>query len=158
MERKLLLSETVSVIGLVFGVSGFVLGVLNYLRDRYKITVHLCWDMAMSSNYEYDKEKLCGLITVTNIGRRPSYVSHAAPLLPKEYEHSHLLIYDSTFGKTLPEGASPVSFIVNQDDVKQYAKDWQKIVAQVSDSTGKVWYSKKLKKDQIPSWAKESND
>ncbi|MCK5296180.1 MAG: hypothetical protein KAJ75_04755, partial [Alphaproteobacteria bacterium] len=118
----------------------------------------LRWDMAMCPNYEHDKEKLYGLITVTNIGRRPSYVSHVALLLPKEYEHRHLLIPDGIAGKKLSEGAHPERFTVDQVIMKQYAKDWQKIVAQVSDSTGKVWYSKKLKKDQIPSWAKESND
>lgn len=42
----MLLSEAVSVIGLVAGVAGFVFGVLNYLRDRHKIVVALQWDLA----------------------------------------------------------------------------------------------------------------
>jgi hypothetical protein len=40
---------------------------------------------------------------------------------------------------------------VSQDNMETYANDWMKIVAQVSDSTGKVWKSPRIK--QKPSWA-----
>ena len=95
------------------------------------------------------------LVTVTNIGRRPTHISHVALKLPKGYDHSHLVQMGSITGKRLTEGDPSEIFVVNQDDMKQYAKDWKKIVAQVSDSTGKVWYSKKLRANQIPSWAKQ---
>jgi len=154
MERSLLLSEAVSVIGLVAGVAGFVLGVLNYLRDKHKIEVTLQWDLAVTEGSGYDASKPWGLITVTNIGRRASYISHVALRLPKGYEHSHLLIMGGIAGKKLTEGDPSEVFVVDQAGMEQYARDWQKVVAQVSDSTGKVWSSKKLKSTVMPSWAK----
>ena len=150
----MLLSEAVSVIGLVAGVAGFVLGVLNYLRDKHNIVVSLQWDLAATPGSGYDANKPWGLITVTNVGRRASYVSHVALRLPKGYEHSHLLIMGGIAGKKLTEGDPSEVFVVDQAGMEQYARDWQKIVAQVSDSTGKVWSSKKLKSTAIPSWAK----
>ncbi len=36
-RHSMTFNEIVSVVGLVFGLPGFVLGVLNYLRDRSKI-------------------------------------------------------------------------------------------------------------------------
>ena len=149
------LSETVGLIALVFGVSGFVLGVLNYLRDRHKVVVSLQWDLEVTPSSGYDSEKLWGVITVTNVGRRPTHISHVALKLPKGYDHSHLVQMGSITGKRLTEGDPSEIFVVNQDDMKQYAKDWKKIVAQVSDSTGKVWYSKKLTTNELPSWAKQ---
>lgn len=152
MAGSLLLSEAVSVIGLIAGVSGFVLGVLNYLRDRHKIVVTLQWDLAATLGSGYDASRLWGLITVTNVGRRASYVSHVALRLPKGYDHSQLLVMGGIVGKKLTEGDPSEVFIVDQMGMEQYARDWQKIVAQVRDSTGNVWFSKKLNPAEIPSW------
>ena len=147
------LTETVSVIGLVSGVAGFVLGVLNYFRDRHKVDVLLQWDLDVTPDSGYDATKKWGVITVTNVGRRSTYVSHVALKLPKGYDHSHLLIMGGIRGKKLTEGDPSEIFVVDQSGMEHYAKDWRKIVAQVSDSTGKVWYSKKLKANETPSWA-----
>lgn len=148
------LSELVSVIGLVFGVSGFVLGVMNYLRDRHRVEVSLQWDLDVTPGSGYDANKKWGLIRVTNVGRRPTYVSHVALKLPKGYGHSHLLIQAGINGKKLTEGDPSEIFVVTQDGMDLYAKDWKRIVAQVSDSAGTVWYSKKPKSNEKPSWAK----
>ncbi len=64
------LSEAVSVTALVFGVSGFVLGVMNYLRDRHRVVVSMQWAMAVTEGGGYDHTKKWGLIRVTNIGRK----------------------------------------------------------------------------------------
>jgi hypothetical protein len=147
------LSETTSLVALVFGLSGFVLGVLNYLRDRHKVIVTLQWDMSMTSDDRFDRDKKWGVITVTNVGRRPTYVSHVALKLPKGYDHSHLLISDSIHGKKLTEGDPSEVFVVNQEGLEQYAKDWDRLKAQISDSTGKVWFSRRQKAAGRPSWA-----
>ncbi|HRH75044.1 hypothetical protein [Zoogloea sp.] len=118
----MLLNEAVSVIGLVAGVAGFVLGVLNYLRDRHKIVVSLQWDLAATPGSGYDANKPWGLITVTNVGRRASYVSHVALQLPKGYEHSHLLIMGGIAGKKLTEGDPSEVFVVEQAGMEQYAR------------------------------------
>ena len=150
------LSEAVSVVGLVFGVSGFVLGVLNYLRDRHKVVVSLQWDLDVTEGSGYDHTKKWGLIRVTNVGRRPTYVSHVALKLPKGYDHSHLVIMGGIVGKKLTEGDPSEAYVVEQAGMEQYAKDWKNIVAQVNDSTGETWYSEKLKTNQMPSWAEVS--
>ncbi len=150
------LSETVSVVGLVFGVSGFVLGVLNYFRDRHKVIVSLKWDLDVTEGSGYDHTKKWGFIRVTNVGRRPTYVSHVALKLPKGYDHSHIVIMGGIVGKKLTEGDPSETYVVEQAGMEQYAKDWKVIVAQVNDSTGRTWCSKKLNSNEIPSWARAS--
>lgn len=148
------LSEAVSVTGLIFGVSGFVLGVMNYLRDRHKVVVSMQWDLVVTEGSGYDHNKKWGLIRVTNVGRRPTYVSHVALKLPKGYEYSHLVIMGGITGKKLTEGDPTEAYMVEQVGMEIYAKDWKSIVAQVNDSTGKTWFSSKLKSKEMPSWAK----
>lgn len=150
------ISETVSVVGLIFGVSGFVLGVMNYFRDRHKVEASLQWDLDVIPSSGYDNTKKWGVIRVTNIGRRPTYISHVALKLPKGYDHTHLVIIGGINGKKLTEGDPTEIFMVTQENMETYANDWRKIIAQVSDSSGKVWFSNKLKSKECPSWAKAS--
>lgn len=78
------LCEFVGAVGLVFGVTGTVLGVLNYLRDRARIDVWLQWDMEVTPGTEYDHRNPWGVISITNAGRRATYISHVALRVPKE--------------------------------------------------------------------------
>ena len=147
------LSEFTGVIGLCFGLAGFVLGVFNYFRDRHRIDITLQWDLDVTPGSGYDHTKKWGVIRVTNVGRRSSYVSHVALKLPKGYGHSHLVIMGGINGKKLSEGDPTEVFIVEQTGMAAYAKDWKCIVAQVNDSTGKTWYSSPLRAGEMPSWA-----
>jgi len=146
------ISEITGLLGLIFGLIGTAIGVFNYLRDRGRLVVRLQWDMAMTGE---DVAKRIGCITVTNTGRRAIFMSHVALRLPKGEENSHFLIQGGLKGQKLSEGDPPAVFPVDQNDLEIYASKWQKIVAQVSDSTGKEWLSKKVK--IIPSWAKSPN-
>ena len=147
-------SEFISALGLCFGLAGFVLGVLNYLRDRHRIDITLQWDLDVTPGTSYDQTKKWGVIRVTNAGRRPTYVSHVALKIPKGYDHSHLVIMGGISGKKLSEGDPTESFVVTQDGMNAYAKDWNRIVAQVTDSAGRNWYSKPPR--DKPSWASSS--
>lgn len=145
-------SELTGLLGLIFGLVGTTIGVFNYLRDRAKLVVRLQWDMAITGEPE---EKRVGCITVTNLGRRAIFMSHVALRLPKGSEFSHFLIRDGLKGQKLAEGDPPAVFSVDQEGLEQYASQWKNIRAQVSDSTGKEWLSKKV--TVIPSWAKTPN-
>lgn len=101
------------------------------------------------------EEKRVGCITVTNTGRRAIFISHAALRLPNGGEYSHFLIRDGLKGQKISEGDAPVVFPVDQEGLDLYAKEWKNVRAQVSDSTGRVWLSKKVA--VIPSWAKTPN-
>jgi hypothetical protein len=147
------LNDAATLLGIMFGVSGFTLGILNHLRDRAKVTVDLLWDMSITNSPVYDPKKDWGLITVANVGRRPIYLSHASLRIPKGYGVGHVLLADSVAGKKLDEGDPPLSFPVDQTDLNKYAKDWRRIQAEIIDSTGKKWRSRKANKKSMPSWA-----
>ncbi len=90
----------------------------------------------------------CGIITVTNAGRRPSYISHVCLILPKTYKNRLLVVKKSIEGQKLSEGDPPARFIVPLETQNKYSKDLGKIRAQVSDSTGQTYLSKFPKMQQ----------
>lgn len=147
------ISELTGLLGLIFGLIGTNIGVFNFWRDKGKLVVRLQWDMAVTGEAE---ENRVGCITVTNTGRRAIFISHAALRLPKGSEYSHLLIRDGLKGQKLSEGDPPVVFIVDQEGLDLYGNQWKNVRAQVSDSTGKVWLSKRA--PVVPSWAKTPNN
>ena len=153
------LSELASIFAIIFGTVGMVLGYLSYFRDRAKITVTLQWDMNVSDNPKYDSNKNWGLVTVTNIGRRPIFISKVALVLPKgirllkKYVWVELLL-DSVKGTKLLEGDPPYLNIFDQAGLEEYSKTWTKINAEVMDSAGKIYKAKRIDKNKIPSWAK----
>ena len=146
------ISELTGLLGLIFGLIGTSIGVFNFWRDKGKLVVRLQWDMAVTGEPE---EKRVGCITVTNTGRRAIFISHVALRLPKGGEYSHFLIRDGLKGQKLAEGDPPAVFPVDHESLEPYANDWENVRAQVSDSTGKEWLSKKV--TVIPSWAKTPN-
>jgi hypothetical protein len=137
-----ILTGVVAILGVVFGIAGFVLGVLNYLRDRPKIKINLQWNLQTFGPGLSQNEPECGLITVTNTGRRPIYISHVCLILPKTYKSRVALLLDSVSGQKLSEGDQPARFIIRNDIQNKYTKDLKRIRAQVSDSTGQVYTSK----------------
>lgn len=147
------LSETASLLAIILGTTGTVLGILNYNRDKAKINVTLQWDMKILDSPKYDENKSWGTITVTNIGRRPIYISHASIKLPRGYKSTHLLLVEGISGKKLAEGDPPETFILDQESLGEYSIVWKKLRAVVIDSTGKNYYSKKIKTKNAPSWA-----
>jgi len=108
--------------------------------------------MAITDNPIYDPQKNWGLVTVTNVGRRTIYISHAALKLPKGYQCTHLLLMEGIGGQALSEGGPPASYVITQGGLEKYKKDWYKIRAQVSDTAGKEYFSR-VDKSKRPSWA-----
>jgi hypothetical protein len=147
--HSITLAELAAVLGMVLGTAGFVMGLMNYLRDRPKIKVHLKWDME-----EIHSDVKIGVLTVTNVGRRPIFICVAALLVPKGFEHSHLILKESMPGAKLSEGDAPAKFRVNYDKFYKYAKNWRDVRGYVEDSAGKKYVSKRLPESDIPSWAR----
>jgi hypothetical protein len=149
-----MMTQITSLLGLVFGVTGTVLGVLNYLRDRAQVRVTLHWDMSVTPGSKYDSKKKWGIVRVANVGRRPIFVSHVAIRLPKGFNVTHLLLSEGVEGVKLGEGDPEKGFVVSQEGLEQYAACWWKLVAHVSDASGQEWTSKPLPREAMPSWAR----
>ena len=115
--------------------------------------VSLQWDLDVVGDPKYDPDKKWGLITVTNVGRRPIHVSHVALRLPDErFGVSHLVIMEGIAGTTLNEGAPSATYVVSQDGMEEYASVWHLIRAQVSDAARREWISGWVS-NKKPSWA-----
>ncbi len=148
-------TQITALIGAFTGIVALVLSITNYLRDNPKVTVKLLWDMSVTDNPRYDRNKLWGMVTVANVCRRPIYVRIANLKLPKGHRHSHLVLSEGIAGNRLSEGDAPAIFIVSQDGMEEYAKDWRKIRAAIYGSAGREYLSpKKTSRDSAPSWAK----
>ena len=154
MSEPNLLNDVATGVGVVLGFSGFVLGLLSFFRDRANVCVELQWDMDVTGNPQYDENKKWGLVRVSNIGRRPIYISHAALKVPKGHDHTHLVLMEGIAGKKLGEGDPSEVYVVDQEGLEKYKDNWKNVRAQVNDTTGKSWRSKKLKRSEKPSWAK----
>jgi hypothetical protein len=140
-----------AIIGAITGVSGLVLGILNYNRDKPNIQITLSWDMSSYgfASVIYDEKKLWGVISITNISRRPIFFSHLHLEVPDTSKC--LLISAGVAGEKLLEGDPPKTYPVTQEGLEEYADHWNKIRAVAIDSTGKKYYS--LPAKQKPSWA-----
>lgn len=66
-------TQITALIGAFTGIAALVLSITNYLRDNPKVTVTLLWDMSITDNPRYDRNKLWGVVSVANVGRRPIY-------------------------------------------------------------------------------------
>jgi hypothetical protein len=97
----------------------------------------------------HNEHKLWGVISITNIGRRPIFFSHTHLAVPNNSEY--LVITEGLTGEKLQEGDPPKTYPVTQEGLEKYANEWHKIRAVVIDSTGKKYYSKPAQ--QKPSWA-----
>lgn len=137
-----MLTYITAVVGVILGSGSLALGIFNYLRDRPKVRIHLQWNMQVIGGSEPQDDREFGMISVTNTGRRPVYISHVCLVLPKNYKNRVLVLMDSVPGRKLSEGDPPASFIVRHDIQSKYVKDLKRIRAQVSDSTGQVYMSK----------------
>ena len=114
--------------------------------------VRLKWDMSITNNLVYDAEKKWGVVTVANVGRRPIYISHTSIELPRGYDHNYLLLWEGLQGQKLAEGDPPVDYVLSQDGLGKYKRDWKRMRAVVIDTAGKKYYSK-IDESKAPSWA-----
>jgi len=153
MESINILSFFAGIIGTITGTCGLILSILNYTRDKPNIQITLKWDMLPYglATTLFDENKLWGVVSITNVGRRPIFFSHLHLKVPGTSEY--LLISDGISGEKLLEGDPPKTYPVTQEGLEKYADHWDKIKAVVIDSTGKKYYS--LPAQKKPSWAQK---
>jgi hypothetical protein len=132
------MTNVTAILGLIFGTGGLVLGILNHLRDRPVVKVWLQWNMEILDRSRPSEGQKCGVVTVTNAGRRPVFISHVCLVLPKSYKNRLLLVVDSVNGRRLAEGDPPVTFVIPHHVQAEHEKDLKVIRVQLSDSTGRV--------------------
>lgn len=145
------LSDVAAILGMVLGTAGSVMSLMNYLRERPKVRVFLKWDMEVAGNPTAPK---IGIVRVTNVGRRPVYISVVTLKLPRGLKYDHLILKQSMTGTKLSEGDAPATFLINYTGLTRYAKHWRRVRAYAEDSAGRRYLSKKLSTSEIPSWAK----
>lgn len=139
-----------AILGMILGTAGFTVSLMTYLRDRPKIRLKLQWDMMDTST-----KKLMGLVRVTNIGRRPIFVSVVALELPKGHSHSHLILNSSMPGTKLSEGDKPMAHLINYEELAEYSNEWRVIRAYAEDSTGRRYFSERPAENaKVPSWVR----
>lgn len=148
------LNDVATLLGVVFGTSGVLIGIFAYNRDKARVSVLLQWDMSANPPNPILGKYFC-TVTVTNTGRRTIYVSHAHITIPKKYGGPDALVLtESIGGATLHEGAPPQKYLMSQTNLETYKDDWRNLRAVIMDSTGKKWKAKKPDRAKIPSWAK----
>ena len=136
------------IFGIISGIAGVVLGIVNYLRDNPKLAISLVWDLEPFGNVPLDKGQLYGVIQITNTGRRPVFISHVTIRI---HNNNELLITDSIQGEKLAEGDQPKIYPVTQEGLEEFSKFWDKMHAVVRDSAGREYSSSPPKNK--PSWA-----
>lgn len=150
----LTVSDVAALVGMVLGTAGFVMALMNYLRDKPRVKVLLQWDMRVTDNLRYDSRKRWGLLRITNVGRRPIFISVAALKLPDGFIHSDLVLTESIGGRKLSEGDAPAVFVLSQDGLEKYKSVWRDVRGYVEDSAYGKYLAQKVDKSKIPSWAR----
>lgn len=150
MAFPLVLSNSAALLGMAFGTAGFVMGLMGYLRDSPRVKVFLKWDMVDPAT----SQKI-GIVRITNVGRRPIYIS-AVALEPPKGVATHLVLEESLQGTKLSEGDAPLTFVVSYEKLPQFSKKWHKIRAYAEDSAGCKYFSRRLPGLPVPSWAAAS--
>lgn len=155
MTEKDIVTFVTSILGMVFGLAGLTLGIMNYLRDRPRVAIVVNWDVRMMPNQHQmpkgDHRKTFVLVHVANLGRRPIFIARVGFKFPKGAPSAWALIPESLGGKKLAEGDPPHAYFVDQADFSQHAKYWTKIQVVALDSAGKE-YAQKLDPRSPPNW------
>lgn len=127
---------------MVTGLSALILSWSNYIKDRPKISVELKRrEMKASEPPKLIEEAL--VIAISNSGRRPVYITQVGlELSPSEVGFNRcLLVSDSTKGKKLGEGDSPLIFILPKRTLKPLSDIMENSRAIAFDDRGKKYVS-----------------
>jgi hypothetical protein len=146
-----MLTTITAITGVVFGLCALVLSLLNYRRDRPKLLVSLRWD-ALTMRDTEGREAKFSQIYITNIGRRPIYITSAGLVFdpPRAWWFLNHEKQGKLRGRKLTEGDSPLSLVVDATRLgakmtRDHRRSWREFRAFAIDSTGKRYLSKEVK-------------
>jgi hypothetical protein len=95
--RPVTITDINAVLGVMFGLAGFILGLLSYLRDKSMIRVTLRWGIRILNDPNREPTSEVGVVSVVNVGRRPIYLSHVALMLPRKFHWNYMLLRNEWF-------------------------------------------------------------
>jgi hypothetical protein len=131
-----------TLIGVVTGTAALSLSILNFLRDRAALHVDVRLNMLVKNQNQYDETKDHAVITVTNIGRRPAFISIVGLLFP---DGTNCILSDIFYNpKQAKEGEAPCQFLCEQDMLENFNSIWPGVFCFVRTSTGQQYRSKFL--------------
>jgi hypothetical protein len=145
------LTTIAAIAGLVFGLSGLIVSILNYRRDRPKVRVSLQWDSVVVHD-KFGRQVMLGQICITNTGRSTVYIESAGIELwsPTSLDCIHRKKQQGEVrGRRIAEGDPPYYLFVPDteevyDALIEYAVYWKHIRAFAYDSAGKKYMSPKM--------------
>ena len=143
-----MLTTIVAIAGLIFGFTAFVIGILNYRRDRPGLRVVVHWDSVIVGDKTGRQVRL-GQVYVTNTGRRPVYITAAGIELWSTTSRDFIQRQSRGVvqGRKLAEGDPPICFVVPDnyevaEALIEVAEYWRDIRAFAIDSNGKKYLSR----------------
>lgn len=151
-----MLTTITAITGVIFGLSALIISLLNYRRDRAKLLVSLRWD-ALTVRDTEGRETKFSQIYITNVGRRPIYITRAGLMFdpPRAWWFLNHEKQGNLRGRKLAEGDPPLSLVVDASRLgakmtRDHRSSWREFRAFAIDSTGKRYVSKQV--NERPSW------
>ncbi|HYX72556.1 MAG TPA: hypothetical protein VE732_07280 [Nitrososphaera sp.] len=135
-----------SIIGMVTGLSALILSWSNYMKDRAEIIIEL----KHRENKSTENPKLVEgvlVIIIRNKGRRPAYITQVGLELSKSElgYNRYLLVADSTKGRKIGEGDSPMTFTLPKKSLKPLSGIMENSRAIAFDDRGKKYVSNTIR-------------
>ncbi len=141
------ITPILAVFGAVSGAIGTFLGILSYRRDKANVEVFLQWDM--NTDPPQDNDDKVGVLRISNIGRRPVYLSHA--YVRASRQQNPLILAETISGFKIGEADPPKIIAVPQKGLSQFSKNWDQVEVVITDTAGNNYVSNRASKK--PSWA-----
>jgi hypothetical protein len=145
MKGKSMLTTITSILGLVTGVTALIVSWSNYMKDRPKVIIDLKLKEIKDAHHPTVFEEAL-VITITNNGRRPVYITQVGLQLTKSnlgYDRC-LLVSDSTKGGRIEEGGPPIIHTLSKKDLEPLSSIMQDSRVIALDSRGKKYISQRI--------------
>lgn len=132
----------------LLGLAGFVLGLMNYLRDRARLRVVLEWHLPTELVPE-----VRGYVRVLNEGRRNVELRRVGLIIPREPASLYLNLEMKPLEKSI-EGGRSENFYFEEHSL--YGADWRLVRAFAEDFRGRRYESRKVRRKLLRAIERET--